>query len=282
MDNQTNQNPEPGFYVEETTLSKLKKYWFSLFTLVILLGGVALTTIVAQQQQEIRQRAEGPVTSPGKICLQVVTYAIDPATRECKTFNNSCIPDGFEKVSSCTGLKGEYFNNIDHTGSPSAKRVDTQINFDWDKTPPPSPIQPNNFSVIWTGQVMATISGTYFFAFRADDGVRLSINNQLIIAKWGHRNNTEDLISKPVYLLAKTKYLIKIEYLEEKRLATPNINHVAKLKWRKPGQTIFENISSTNLYVSYPISAPTSAYRIITPTPTYSIWPSSITPTPKI
>lgn len=92
----------------------------------------------------------------------------------------------WESASGGTpGLKGEYFTSNDLSGSPAATRIDTEVNLDW--TQPgviPSEIpttDQSTFSVRWTGKVDATYTGDHLFKVRADGGVRLYVNGQLLI-----------------------------------------------------------------------------------------------------
>lgn len=208
----------------------------------------ALKAVKSLLPTPLPTKTPSPTSTP---CLPVITYAWDPKTGACKSYPTPCdVPDNWEKVESCklqSGLFGEYFDNLTLASPPSAKMIDSQINFNWDKDNPPSPVSHNNFSVRWTGQLVAPSTGTYTFAIRADDGTRLTVNNQLIIRRWGHRDKTEDLISAPINLSANTKYAVKVEYLQEKRLQSSNINHVTRFKWQKPGTTAFETIPSTYL-----------------------------------
>lgn len=42
-------------------------------------------------------------TQSSSLCVQVISYAIDPSTNDCKTFNTPCdIPTDWNKVESCT------------------------------------------------------------------------------------------------------------------------------------------------------------------------------------
>lgn len=42
-------------------------------------------------------------TQSSSLCVQVISYAIDPSTNDCKTFNTPCdIPTDWKKVESCT------------------------------------------------------------------------------------------------------------------------------------------------------------------------------------
>ncbi len=66
-----------------------------------------------------------------------------------------------------TGLKGEYFNSPDCSGTPVFTREDAVIYFHWLKgmNPLPPGIESNAFSVRWTGQVEAPTTDRYRFVF---------------------------------------------------------------------------------------------------------------------
>ncbi len=69
----------------------------------------------------------------------------------------------------------------------------------------------DNYSVRWTGQVQATLTGNFTFTTTADDGVRLWVNNQLVIDNWVDQGATSRT-SAPIALVAGTKYDIRMEY----------------------------------------------------------------------
>jgi thiol-disulfide isomerase/thioredoxin len=109
------------------------------------------------------------------------------------------------------GLLGTYFKDknlsqIAHT------RVDPNINFDWQAGTPGFGIPNDNYSIRWTGQVLPRYSERYTFYTTSDDGVRLWINNQLIIDKWVDQapQKWEGYIT----LEAGKKYNITLEYYE--------------------------------------------------------------------
>jgi YVTN family beta-propeller protein len=110
-----------------------------------------------------------------------------------------------------TGLYGEYFDNDDFT-SLKLTRVDATIDFDWQRGSPHSLIGPELFSVRWTGQVQPIYGETYTFYTQSDDGVRLWVNNQLLIDNWIDHALTED--SATITLQANQKYNIRVEYFE--------------------------------------------------------------------
>jgi hypothetical protein len=83
------------------------------------------------------------------------------------------------------GLIGTYYNNPIRSGTPVLTRIDPNVNFNWnnpkDPGQPTAPVNPTNFSVRWTGQLQAPVTGTYTFSTNADDAACLWINNQLVL-----------------------------------------------------------------------------------------------------
>jgi hypothetical protein len=79
--------------------------------------------------------------------------------------------------------QGEYFANKDLSGLPAMVRHDPSIQFDWGFDSPAPSIPADNFSARWTGNLMLG-PGTYRFSATTDDGVRLWVNNQLVIDQW--------------------------------------------------------------------------------------------------
>jgi len=92
------------------------------------------------------------------------------------------------------GLAAKYFNTPDLTGTP-IDRVDSNVSFDWSSNAPLPGIDRNTYSVRWTGMVMPATSENYTFHTRADDGVRLWVNGQLLISRWTDRTLANDINS---------------------------------------------------------------------------------------
>ena len=125
-------------------------------------------------------------------------------------------------IGSGTGLLGEYFNdpnNGSHFVTFVRGRLDPTVNFDWPSSSPAAGVSADNFSVRWTGQVQAPVTGNYTFTTMADDGVRLWVNNVLIVDNWVDQAVTTRT-SAPVALVAGTLYTIRMEYYEHAGLAT--------------------------------------------------------------
>ena len=128
--------------------------------------------------------------------------------------------------SNGTGLKAEYFTNtLPAAAFPSMPTVTTTVpavNFDWGAGSPTG-ISNDLFKARFSGYVQSLDSGSYTFYVTADDGVRLWINNQLVIDKWIDQGATE--YSATVTLPQCSKASIMIEYYENGGDA------VCKLEW---------------------------------------------------
>jgi hypothetical protein len=111
------------------------------------------------------------------------------------------------------GLTGKYYNNMSLIEPPVMTRFEA-VNFDWGAgSPQPGVVNADGFSVRWTGSVTPRYSEPYRFSTRSDDGVRLWVNNQLIINNWTDHSSTIDT-SSPINLKAGKEYAIKMEFYE--------------------------------------------------------------------
>jgi uncharacterized repeat protein (TIGR03806 family) len=124
------------------------------------------------------------------------------------TFLNS------SSVGTGTGLTGAYYSNQAKTFNNPATltRVDPTVNFNWGTGSPDPSITSNTFTVRWTGAVQPPLSGTYTFYTLTDDGVRLWINNQLVIDSWVDQSPTER--SGSIALVGQQRYNIRMDYYE--------------------------------------------------------------------
>ncbi|MCX6877464.1 MAG: PA14 domain-containing protein [Verrucomicrobia bacterium] len=81
------------------------------------------------------------------------------------------------------GLAAEYFNNTSLT-NVTLVRTDAQVNFDWTGSSPDPAIYPNQFSTRWSGWLLPRHSETHTLTTTTAAGVRLWINDQLLIDDW--------------------------------------------------------------------------------------------------
>jgi glucose/arabinose dehydrogenase len=79
------------------------------------------------------------------------------------------------------GLSAAYYEaESDFTGDPAIERIDDIIDLDWDLEEIPE----NNFKAKWEGQIQPLDSGWHTFFVVAKGGVRLWVNEELIIDEW--------------------------------------------------------------------------------------------------
>ena len=136
------------------------------------------------------------------------------------------------------GLNANYYNNINFDTLIST-RIDTIVNFEWLNTPPAVGVYPNNFSVRWTGKVQPRYSDTYTFYTSTEEGIRLWVNNQLIVDNWNP--HTYYVNSGTITLAAMQKYDIRLEYFEN------YLNSTCVLGWQSANQWA-EVIPKSQLY----------------------------------
>ncbi|MEM9717930.1 MAG: PKD domain-containing protein [Bacteroidota bacterium] len=125
-----------------------------------------------------------------------------------------------------TGLAGTYFNNIDLTNQ-ALQRIDPTVNFNWGGGSPDPSIGADTYSVRWDGFVEAPSSGEYTFYTNSDDGVRLWVDNQLIIDNWTDHGPTEDVATLGMGIGQLVP--IRLEWYENGGGA------VIQLSWSGPG-----------------------------------------------
>jgi hypothetical protein len=126
------------------------------------------------------------------------------------------------QMLSTSGLNAQYFNDP-KLQNEVVSRTESHVSFDWQKSSPSTEVPVDGFTARWTGYVQAAKSETYKFSVLSDDGVRLWVNDQLIVNKW--RVQSAKSWSGTIALEAGKYYAIKLEYFENAGYAS------CKLKW---------------------------------------------------
>jgi uncharacterized protein (DUF1800 family) len=175
-------------------------------------------------------------------------YTIGTASNASIVIYPSATPTG-------TGLTGQYYTNASATYSSNANfnaanlkltRVDTNVDFTWGTTS--VPITNNGwYTVRWTGQVQPQYSQTYYFVANTDDGVKLWVNDQLVINNWSTKSASD--VTGTIDLVGGVRYNIKMEYFQ----ATGGA--VAHLSWYSADQAK-QVIPMSRLYPSSVPAAP--------------------------
>ena len=130
-----------------------------------------------------------------------------------------------------TGLSGHYYDEIpgDHTFYEPYlfSRIDTTINFSWGEGSPSSTQLGDDYWMVrWDGFFQAVFDDVYNFYVIGDDGVRLWVDDQMIVDAWMPQPPLE--YTGNIALQAGKKYPIRLEYFEEGGGAT------CKLFWSSP------------------------------------------------
>jgi len=122
-------------------------------------------------------------------------------------------PQYFTKVEGTdqTGMKGEYFDNIELSGKPVVTRIDASVDFSFGTFPPAPGIPDDKFSVRWTGKIIPPET-IHQIGVSNDDGARLYLDGKLIIDDW--RDHAEQESKASVELQAGKEYEIVLEFYD--------------------------------------------------------------------
>jgi hypothetical protein len=118
---------------------------------------------------------------------------------------------------------GEYYPNRDLAGGPAMTRYDEKIDFNWGGGSPGGGIPSDNFSARWTREEWFE-GGTYRFSYRSDDGIRIWIDNSLVVDDWRDRQPTLTTADRTI---PQGTHRVRVEYYEHTGGA------VAQLSWER-------------------------------------------------
>ncbi|MCL3782203.1 glycoside hydrolase family 3 protein [Prolixibacteraceae bacterium JC049] len=144
-----------------------------------------------------------------------------------------------EKGKKVAGLKGEYFANKKLEGKSKLSRIDEEVNFKWSGSPTDTEVAQgilskaeglprDNFSVRWSGKLLAPRTGKYKLGLVSDDGCRIYLNGEKIADDW--TDHAPAAILADVELQKGKTYDIKVEFYESTGGAQ------SMLVWKVPGE----------------------------------------------
>jgi hypothetical protein len=174
--------------------------------------------------------------------------------------------------------KGRYFANRKLEGEPALIRNDRAVDFAWGTSSPAVGVPADDFSARWTRK-LAFEGGVYKFNARADDGIRVYLDDELILDEW-HDSSGDDAYSVTRTLLAG-EHRLKVEYYERWGRA------MVKVWWERLAPTATPTATSSPSPTPTATSSPTPTATVTagaeppspTPTATSTILPPSPTPT---
>lgn len=129
------------------------------------------------------------------------------------------------------GIKAEYFKNRKLEGEAAYTETVSQINFNW-KEGAPNQMPDDGFSIRYTGKLKSPGTGVYKLGATVDDGVRVWIDDKLVLDMWFGGNRR--MVEADFEFEEGRTYDLKMEYYDDYHLA------YAQLGWdRDP----YHNIS---------------------------------------
>jgi YVTN family beta-propeller protein len=162
-------------------------------------------------------------TATGAVGISLpANAALDSAGQGNTTSNTLTV--NYAPVTRQNGITADYFAGLNFD-QLRFSRIDPNVDFVWTAAPD-SRLPGDNFSVRWHGCVIPRATGLHTFNTRSDDGVRLWVNNVLLIDNW--TNHGEEWDYGSINLQAGVPVVIKMEFYEAGGEA------VAKLWWEGP------------------------------------------------
>lgn len=152
------------------------------------------------------------------------------------------------------GLLAQYFNNRFLADPVAFSRTEPQVNFSYAVNAPTGTtgVGADEFSIRWEGTITPTVTDTYKFYTRSDDGMRLWVNGQAMTNDWRNQSVPAEpgVSSTPIALAAGNSYSVVLEYYEV------NGASAGKLSWSRAGAPIPvlvpQNVLSPSVAVPIP------------------------------
>ncbi len=136
------------------------------------------------------------------------------------------VVEGTSYQNLIPGLWGTYYKDKYFT-ERAGTRIDAQLDFDWGTTAPePLEGKGDQFSIRWEGVLRVPVAGKYSLTVLSDDGIRVWVGEQLVVAEYSDHAPREDLVDLP---LEVGDYPLRVEFYENGGLA------VARLFWQLDG-----------------------------------------------
>jgi beta-glucosidase len=135
------------------------------------------------------------------------------------------------------GLTAEYFDNSKWDGKPLFTRIDDNIDFHWDMDTPDPRLKMGNYSVRWTGYIVAPKTGTYNISEWSKPFMTIEIETGK--TSGGKNNHHPRIRPQKIELEAGKKYKIEVKYQNFYGDA------IAQLLWAEPEEDILKEAVQT-------------------------------------
>ena len=166
---------------------------------------------INNKQGWISETVAQPAGNTATLPIVNTTAPVTPAPQPTPTPAPQSFPD----------WKGAYYNDINLAEPPLLVRNDPRLDFAWNLGSPDPAVPADNFSVRWTRSVNFPAGNWAFFA-KTSDGVRVWIDNLLVINEW------RDTVEYPTYTgklydLSAGWHTVKVEYYERGGIAYASV-----------------------------------------------------------
>ena len=134
-------------------------------------------------------------------------------------------------IGDGTGLTANFYESneedlLDRV-APVATRIDPVIDFDFALGSPIEQLEDDFYMISWRGEFLAPANDEYTFYLTADDGVRLWIDEELVIDQWVPQPTTE--ASGQITLEGGKRYRIRVDYFEAGGYAEVHLEYGSQL-----------------------------------------------------
>ncbi|MDM5157511.1 PA14 domain-containing protein [Bacillus sp. DX1.1] len=158
-----------------------------------------------------------------------------------------------EEIKSKSWI-GEFYNNkslkgdaVVVGGDKSSEKINS-LNFNWGYGVPHKSVPADNFSARFT-KVARFETGDYMFTAKADDGIRVYVDDKIVIDSWKPSDNETRKVKVP---MKAGDHKVKVEYLE----ASGNAN--VQVDYNKVPGPFYQK--GGNAHYNWGYSGPTPAY----------------------
>ena len=191
-------------------------------TTISIVAKDAFSNLVTSQVYDIAYEVIGnhglvsgtvPVTTLASAAYDT-TYTIPTPTG---TTSSTCGTLGVKAYFVYQGLTAKYYANRWFTGTPAITKIESQVNVNWESGEIIPNVASDYVSVVWSGYLKPTYSEAYTFTIRSNDGVKLTVGNQVIINKLISvvaDGSSITSTSTSITLTANSLVPIKVEYYE--------------------------------------------------------------------
>jgi len=121
---------------------------------------------------------------------------------------------GIRRVISTQGITVTYYNGINFD-QPIAKRLEQRIEKRYGNKSPVLFGPENNFSARWQGVLCVPDSDDYTFTAQSDDGVRVCIDDVLLINNWQHQGWDSNFVTQTTFL-HKGEHALVVEHYDHR------------------------------------------------------------------